>query len=176
MYAKLFRDILVFAFLTAILCVWFAVFIFIHGIAKGIHLGFLAWSFYVLCFPATHGRLVYGMLTRFKYNRTTLTEPFAWSIAAILNIVTILARPSIYHKSVTSRLLFHILSDPYPRWLILFVAAIGTFYRMIVGIDEYYKNHRKHFIYHQLINIIGMAVTLYLASEPLIVIFNSTSA
>jgi len=58
----------------------------IIGLVQGMHLVFLAWSLYVLCVPAAHGRMLIGAPIKIFLKKTFFPEPYLWVACVILNI------------------------------------------------------------------------------------------
>lgn len=142
-----------------------------HGLAQGIHLVLLAWSLYVLCVPAAHGRVLIGLPVKVFLKKMFFPEPYIWVACAILNIVTMIFNPSLYLKTLPTYLLYRILTVP-SYWIILVIGAIGAWYRFICGVKRYTERERMHTIIRHLILIAGLFILFYLTNYDVIVMIN----
>ena len=142
-----------------------------YGFWQGMHLVLLAWSFYVLCVPAAHGRLLIGAPIKLLFKRTFFPEPYLWVMAAVLNILTIIFSPLLYTQTLPTYLLYRILTVR-AYWIILVIAMIGTWYRVICGTTRYAEREKMHTIIRHLILLIGLFILFYLTNYDVIVMIN----
>ncbi|MCF7799493.1 hypothetical protein K9L05_02770 [Candidatus Babeliales bacterium] len=132
----------------------------------------LVWSFYILCFPANHGKIFLGVPFKF-ITKKTLYYPqiFLWSSAAILNIFTYFFSPWVYFNTLITHLLFQIIYSPWPGWLIIFISFLGTFYKFFVGYQNFNK-YLSHKIIRILIICLSLFTLIYFSHKDLIIILN----
>lgn len=145
--------------------------IFNHGFLQGMHLVFLAWSLYILCIPAAHGRILIGGPSRIIFRKKILPEPYLWTLAAAINIVSLIFTPDVYHHTLPTYLLYRILTIP-KYWIILVIGVIGTWYRVICGTERYKKYDATHTIIRHLILLFGLLVLFYMTNYDVIVMIN----
>lgn len=144
-----------------------------YGFWHGLHLTALIWSFYILCIPGAHGQLAFGFPLQFITHKPLHTEPFVWSAALLLNIITYTYIPKIYVLTFPSCLLYRILTTPNPYWLILLFSALGTFYYFIVGEKPFRPHSNIHRIIRHLIVIFALLAFIYLSHKEIIILFNA---
>lgn len=143
-----------------------------HGFFEGLQIGLIVWSMYVLCIPAAHGRAMIGALARKLRGQSVFPEPYIWTVAAFINIWTLLFNPEIYTRTLPTYLFFHILKTP-AHWIILIVAALGTWYRVWIGPKKYAAAQNFHSIVRHLIFLASLALFFYLINYDLIVLMNT---
>ncbi len=145
-----------------------------HGFFMGTYLTLLFWSFYILCVPAAHGQLTFGYPIRMLQARRFYTEPLMWIAALGLNIFTIFACPSMYPKSITTHLLYHILTVPNPYWIIPVVSAFGTFYNLVFKQDYFNQHETSHITIRSILIIMGIINLIYFSHKEAILMLNAT--
>ncbi|QQR48884.1 hypothetical protein IPF37_04970 [bacterium] len=151
----------------------FFYYISIYGIKHGTLLALLIWSCYALCIPAGHGQLLLGFPLRLVTDRPIFTEPFFWSFAVIINIFSYFFEPYIYYQTIPTYLLYRIIVNPNPYWLIFLVSGLGTFFTFIINEDPVnIQNYRNKIIRHLLI-LFGILNFLYFSHQEFIIILNN---
>ncbi len=158
-----------------VLLVFVGYFIFIakkYGVQQGFFVSILSWSFFVLCTPIADA----GFLLDFPFRLITkikmlFSEITVWIIAISLNLYTFFIHPEIYSKTPLLNFFKHILEQPIPFWLIIFISALGTFVSIKFG-DELldkvnhhertsYHRHKKKFRFLIMIFLVVLALILY---------------
>jgi len=135
-------------------CVWK------FGVSDGGTVAALTWSFFVLCTPLADGGFLVDFPVRLLFRvRMWMSEIMVWTIAISLNLWAFWAHPEAYQRTELTSLFFKILSSPWPYWLIVLVAAAGTFLSIKFG-DELMDvvhhrdrdfHHRHHALFHLLL-------------------------
>lgn len=160
-----------FVALAAILVGYFTFMSWKFDAATGALLSVLSWSFFVLCTPVADGGFVVALPVRLLLGaRMVVTQAFVWFVALGINVVVISVAPSSYEKTALTRLLYTILTTPWPYWSILAIAAAGTGFSIWFGdemIDvtkhaDRVKQH-KHGFKHRSLIVLGFAVLTVLA-------------
>lgn len=129
----------VFIRFVLMLLIFVAYFIFIstkYGYKDGFLIAWMTWSFFVLCTPIADA----GMLIDFPVRLVTgvkmvFSESLVWLVAISLNLYTYTFHNTFYDQTQILTLFKHILMNPWPLWIIIFIAAIGTFLSIQIG-DE----------------------------------------
>ena len=148
--------------------------IFYHGFIDGLYLAALAWSMYVLCVPAAHGRALFGMPAYFITKQKIFPEVYLWAAAISLNIVTILFDPKLYQVTIPTHLLYRMITIQ-RFWPVFVIALVGTWYRTMCGHRRYYANEQYHTIVRYLILLIGLFVFYWLVKNDFIVMVNTAA-
>ncbi len=131
------RSVIVrFVAILSIFIVYFVIISAKYGLKEGFLIAWLSWSFFVLSTPIADA----GMLIDFPVRlvsgvKMIITETIVWAIAIGLNIYVYTFNPEIYSRTQLLRLFHHLLSNPWPLWLIIIVSAVGTFLSVRLG-DE----------------------------------------
>ncbi len=167
-----FESIAKFLLLLIVFVVYFIYLSFHHGTGKGLISLALTWSFFVLCTPIADAgflidfpiRLIFGL-------RMFVVEIFVWAIAFSIITVILVFTPKHFQTTLITRLLYQILSHPYPYWVIIFLSFIGTFASIYFGdemIDviahKHREKHHKHGFRYRviaMISVIILTVTVY---------------
>jgi hypothetical protein len=122
-----------------VLTVFVAYFVFVsfrYGVGEGFLVGWLTWSFFVMCTPiADAGLLIDFPLRLIAKIRMFISELFAWLVAISLNLVFYSVYPEIYNETAVLRIFKHILDNPLLVFSIVGLSAIGTFLSVKFG-DE----------------------------------------
>jgi hypothetical protein len=144
-----------------------------HNFTTSITATFITWSFYIICVPAYHGKYILGIPYKFLTGKKFLyPERILWGSALIFNSIIIFKYNSFYETTIITNLFYQILSTPWPQWLIIFVSAIGTFYRSIIGYEKYYKYKYINYSIRTILVILGILTLLFLSYNELIILFN----
>ena len=145
-----------------------------HGVQNGLYVVLLTWSMYILCVPAAHGRLVFGALMRWATRKSWFLEPYVWGVAVACNLITMIFAPALYRLAIPTFVLYRVLTTP-TQWLILIVAATGTWYRTFVGYERYMARRTHHTLVRHLITAIGFALFLYMTHQDFVILLNTTA-
>ena len=98
--------------------------------------GILTWTFFVLCTPVADAGFLLDLPIRLLTGvRMIYSEIVVWTLAIITNIITFTTHPEFYNGTQLLSLFHHILSQPFPFWIIIILSAGGTFLSLIFG-DE----------------------------------------
>ena len=100
-------------------------------IPTAIHITLLLWSFFVLCVPIPSNPLLTTKFLQFFTKRATLYAALiTWLGAALLNVYTYFSMPFIYITSATTFLLYRIISNPWPYWIIIGTSSLAGMYKI----------------------------------------------
>ena len=143
-----------------------------HGFEQGLFLVALSWSAYLLCVPAAHGRLLFGSIGRGVLGASIFPEPYLWSLAVTLNVVTMIFAPEMYVMTAPAFILYRIVTTP-AYWPILVLGAAGTWYRSTIGTAAYLARRDTHTLIRHLITLVGLLVFFYLMHQECIVLLNA---
>ncbi len=138
-----------------------------HPIHQALIGTLLAWSLFVLCLPGAHGASLVGFPAHFLYNKKLITEPYIWTGMALLNIVTLIFFPHYYLLSIPSRLLFSIITHPFPGWIIFITSFVGTFFHFLF---DKKSQGATLILIRQLIIILGYLIFLYISHKYAVII------
>ncbi len=158
------------------------------GAREGLLISALTWSFFVLCTPVADAGILLDLPVRLITGiRMVYSELAVWVIAISLNIIVTLVAPQVYSTTILLSLLSSIIHHPFPYWLIILLAAAGTFLSIIFGDeilditsqqkssrDHHSRHHMKHrllatilliiltlLLYDILLNNLGVSVPLF---------------
>ena len=112
----------------------------------------LTWSFFVLCTPVADAGFLLDFPLRLIFGiRMFLSEIAVWGIAIGLNIMALLWFQADYQTTTLTRLLYAILTTPWPYWSVILISGIGTFLSIHFGdelMDVFHHHERKQFHKH----------------------------
>jgi hypothetical protein len=146
---------------------------FRHGVGLGLFMVLLSWSVYTLSVPAAHGRLLIGGLFNLIGGKRVFPEPYLWAIAIVVNLATLLFAPQLYAHTLMTYIFYRALFVP-TYWLIFALAALGVWYRSILGYDAYLAGRSTHTMVRHLLTLVGLLVIFYLTHQDFIVLLNVT--
>ena len=93
------------------------------GIASAI-----TWSFFVLCTPIADAGFLLDFPLRLLFGiRMLLSEIFVWTVAILVNVVSLLYFVEYYQVTKLTRIFHSILTNPYPYWGVILLSGAGTF-------------------------------------------------
>lgn len=160
-----------FLVLIAILIAYFLYMSWKYDASTGLGVSILTWSFFVLCTPIADGGFILAFPIRLLFKiKMSITQAVLWFVAVGINIYFMTLSPESYDFTFITKLLKHILSEPYPYWSILIISALGTFLSILFG-DEMMnvakhkdreKYHRHGTKYRSLI-VLGLGVLTVIA-------------
>jgi len=137
-----------------------------YDASTGFGLALLTWSFFVLCTPVADGGFIFAFPVRLLFKiKMSITQVVLWFVAVGINVFMLAASPGTYELSFLTRLLKHILTEPYPYWSILIISALGTFLSIFFGdemMDVTSHSQRKishsHGLTYRMILVLGLGV------------------
>lgn len=157
--------------LVGVLVGYFAYMSWKFDAATGAWLALLSWSFFVLCTPVADGGFIVAFPVRLLFGtRMVVTQLVVWVVAIAVNVAVLHFAPEYYDDSPLTRLLFRILTTPWPYWSILAIAALGTAMSIWFGDEmmdvsshaERSKQHKHGFKYRTLL-VVGLGLLSMLA-------------
>jgi uncharacterized membrane protein YidH (DUF202 family) len=157
--------------LIGVLVAYFAYLSWKFDAATGAWLALLSWSFFVLCTPVADGGFIVAFPIRVLFGtRMLVTQLIVWFVAIAINLVALRVTPASYENTELTRLLFTILTTPWPSWSVLGIAAAGTGLSIWFG-DEMLDvtshadrtHHHKHCFKHSTIIVVGFGILTIVA-------------
>ncbi len=139
--------------------------------STGAVLAVLSWSFFVLCTPVADGGFVVAFPVRMLFGvRMVVTQIVVWFVAVGINVAGVLLVPEGYQDTALTRLLYSILTTPWPNWSILVISLAGTLLSIWFG-DEMIdvadhsmrKKHHRHGFTHKMVMIVGFGILTVMA-------------
>lgn len=122
----------------------------------------LTWSFFVLCTPIADAGFLLDFPLRLLFGiRMLVSEIVVWALAISINIVALMYFAEYYETTKLTKILYVVLSNPYPYWSVILLSAVGTFLSIKFA-DElmdviHHKDrgffHRKSYI-HEIVIIV----------------------
>ncbi|GMR16497.1 MAG: hypothetical protein BMS9Abin31_0835 [Gammaproteobacteria bacterium] len=165
------ETLLKFVALVVILVSYFLYMSWKYDASTGFGVAILTWSFFVLCTPVADGGFILAFPIRLLFKiRMSITQIVLWFVAIGINVFVLSTTPRTYDLSFLTKLLKHILSEPYPYWSILIISALGTLLSIYFG-DEMMDvtshkdrelNHR-HGMKYRAILVLGLGVLTVVA-------------
>jgi len=117
-----------FLLILLVVAVYFVFISFEYGVAGGLLITILTWSFFVLCTPIADAGFLLDFPVRLLTKvRMLFSEMFVWGFSILFNIIIFLFIPEVYQKTLILRLFHHIFTQPWPFWSVIILSAIGTF-------------------------------------------------
>ncbi len=164
---------LLFLFATIILLFFYPCVMF--GFWRGIMIGLLTWSLYILCFPATHGNYIIGSWLRFVGMKSVRTEPYMLMFAVLINLVSLVLFQYLYVSTFFTRLLWRIITKPNPYWLMIAISLIGTLYYYLVDLPAgtVHRYQRHHVIIRNLLVLVGIISFFFFIWNDLVMLINN---
>lgn len=175
------QALIKFLLLCALLVGYFVYLSIQYDLTTGGIASLLTWSFFVLCTPVADAGFLLDFPLRLLFGiRMLYSEMGVWSVAILVNILSMTYAAGYYETTIITKLLHQILITPYPYWGVIFLSAAGTFLSVKFG-DElidvvshkdrhfFHSHHFKHelilgaffiialFGYYHLISSLGIA-------------------
>lgn len=145
-------------------------FVLDSGLKTGLHLTLLVWSFFVLCIPFPRGAQILSSVIDLFTTRSIHYARFAtWLLAILINALTYLTAPYLYVSSMTTFLLYRILSNPWPYWLIIFTSALASIYSALITPSNANTFSLRHAAIKSMFIAIGLITFFYLSYTEMIV-------
>lgn len=112
----------------------------------------LTWSFFVLCTPVADAGFLLDFPLRLLFGiRMVLSELVVWGIAIGINVLALLAFPNDYQTTMLTRLMYAIMTTPWPYWSVVVISGAGTFLSIRFGdelMDVLHHHERHHYHKH----------------------------
>lgn len=177
MYKPSKLQIIKFFFITSIFVFFIFDLVKQFGYQVGLHLSLLIWSFFVLCMPTTNGGVIIDIpYYIFSGKKPVYSEIIIWFLALVLNFYSFVWYPQIYFQTTITHFLFEILSKPWPRWIIIFLCSVGTFYTVKVSDASGRIASPKHRFISIVLSILSLAITISLTYSELLVMMTAHGA
>ncbi|VAX11712.1 hypothetical protein MNBD_GAMMA25-2135 [hydrothermal vent metagenome] len=157
--------------LVSIVIAYFLYMSWKYDASTGFGVSILTWSFFVLCTPVADGGFILAFPVRLLFKiKMSFTQIVLWFLAIAINVFYLNTSPDSYELSFITKLLKHILSEPYPYWSILIISALGTLLSIFFGDEmmdvashkERVINHRHGAKYRSLI-VLGLGILTVVA-------------
>lgn len=147
------------------------------GSGEGLLVTMLTWSFFVFCTPIADAGILIDFPLRYLVKvRMIYSEMAVWILATSMNILITLFNPALYDQTIVLQLFYHILSQPWPFWLIILLSAFGTFLSIMFAdelvdvAEEHHRHfHRKHRMKLKLIILAAIFVFIFILYNFLLV-------
>ena len=171
-----------FSLLILLMIGYFAYLSYEYDLLTGGIAALLTWSFFVLCTPVADAGFLVDFPLRLLFGiRMILSELIVWSIAISVNVFTLLFASDYYQTTIITKLLYQIITNPFPYWAITILSALGTFLSIRFGDelldvihhherDFFHSNHIKYemilflffviviFVYYELMSSLGISI------------------
>lgn len=137
--------------LIAIVVVYFLYMSWKYGASTGFGVSIITWSFFVLCTPIADGGFILAFPIRLLFKiKMSFTQIVLWFLAIGINVFFLAVSPESYELTFITKLLKHILTEPYPYWSILIISALGTLLSIYFG-DEMMDvaSHKEREVSHR---------------------------
>jgi len=137
-----------------------------YDASTGFTVALLSWSFFVLCTPVADGGFILAFPVRLLFGiKMSITQIVLWFVAIGLNIFMLISASNTYDLTFITKLLKHILTEPYPYWGILILSAAGTLLSIYFG-DEMMDvtshkdrvKHHRHGLKYRTVLVLGLGV------------------
>ncbi|HFU76221.1 MAG TPA: hypothetical protein ENK66_08255 [Arcobacter sp.] len=176
------ETFLKFIALVAILVSYFFYMSWKYDASTGFSVALLTWSFFVLCTPVADGGFILAFPIRLLFGiKMAITQVILWFVAIGINIFMLSSMPETYELTFLTKLLNHILTEPYPYWSILIISAMGTFLSiffgdemMDVGLHKDRELNHKHGFKYRSIVVFGLGLLTVVAYYYLLSSLNIT--
>ena len=162
--------------LIGVLVAYFGYMSWRYDAATGAWSALLSWSFFVLCTPVADGGFIVAFPIRLLFGtRMFVSQIGVWIVAIIANSLVLAFATDRYQDTALTRLLYTILTTPWPYWSILAIAAAGTGLSIVFG-DEMLdvtrhkdrKTFHRHGFKHRSLVVVGFGVLTVLAYYQLL--------
>lgn len=140
-----------FVLLCLLLIGYFAYLSYKYDVMTGGIASLITWSFFVLCTPIADAGFLLDFPLRLLFGiRMVFSEIGVWVIAILINITALLFFNEYYNTTALTKLMYAIITTPYPYWAIILLSGIGTFLSIRFG-DELMDvvSHRDRDFFHK---------------------------
>jgi hypothetical protein len=133
----------------------------------------LAWSFFILCMPYPHGRVILGVPYKIITGRKMrYPEVLMWFFAVVINIISYVSIPAVYMQSLINHMLYRVISTPWPYWGLIIICALGTFYKFFVGAENFKARKLKHYPIRILLMFLGFSIFFYFSYKEIVILMD----
>jgi hypothetical protein len=145
-----------FLLLCFILLSYFGYLTYEYNLLTGGIAALITWSFFVLCTPIADAGFLLDFPLRLLFGiRMIFSEIVVWTIAILINAISLIQFREYYETTFITQLMAEILTNPVPYWIVILLSGIGTFLSIRFG-DElmdvlhhkdrvlYFRHHFKH--------------------------------
>jgi len=139
-----------FLLLCLLMVSYFLYLSFKYDVMTGGVASLLTWTFFVLCTPiADAGFLLDFPLRLILGIRMLFSEIVVWALAISINGFSLVYFSEYYETTLLTRLLYEILTTPFPYWSVIFLSGLGTFLSIQIA-DELMDvmHHRDREFFH----------------------------
>ncbi len=139
-----------FLLLCGLLSAYFAYLSYEYDLMTGGVAALLTWSFFVLCTPIADAGFLLDFPLRLLFGiRMVVSEIAVWAIAIAANILTLNYAVAYYDTTIITKLMYQIITTPYPYWGVVLLSGAGTFLSIRFG-DELMDvlHHRDRDFFH----------------------------
>ncbi len=148
------KQIMIKFLLLAFLLVGYFVYLsFKYDLLTGGVTALITWSFFVLCTPVADAGFLVDFPLRLLFGiRMIVSEIAVWGIAILLNAVVFFYHSDYYQTTLITKLMYQILAEPYPYWVVIILSGTGTFLSIRFGdeiMDVIHHHERDFFHSHQ---------------------------
>ena len=144
-----------------------------HGLANGIHLALLGWSFYVMCLPFLGGgALFYPLATVIGSLPDYIWESAAWGAAIALHIFTYLWNKSVYGLTTLSHFLQWSIEHPFPYWIIFILNLLPLIALIMYRTDCWPYRRIWYYQLRLILSIFALGFLCYIAMYDMIILSN----
>jgi hypothetical protein len=117
-----------FLLLCILIVGYFSYLTFRYDVTTGAVASALTWSFFVLCTPIADAGFLLDFPLRLLFGiRMLISEIAVWTLAIVINVVSLLYFVEFYQTTKLTMLLHAILTNPYPYWGVILLSGAGTF-------------------------------------------------
>ncbi len=167
-----YRQVIIKFILLCLLLIGYVVYLgYKYDFATGGVAALLTWSFFVLCTPIADAGFLLDFPLRLLFNiRMVTAEIVVWLLAILINVIVVINFVEFYNTTVITKLLYNIITNPYPYWAVILLSAAGTFLSIRFGDElmDVIHHHDRRFLHshhfkHELILIVffGVVFVLY---------------
>ncbi len=116
-------------FLLCLLLLGYFVYLSIeYDFVTGGFASILTWSFFVLCTPIADAGFLLDFPLRLLFGiRMLVSEIVVWALAISINIVALMYFAEYYETTKLTKILYVVLTNPYPYWSVIILSGVGTF-------------------------------------------------
>ncbi|RKZ45528.1 MAG: hypothetical protein DRQ48_05885 [Gammaproteobacteria bacterium] len=140
-----------FILLCLLLVGYFAYLTWKYDVMTGGIASLITWSFFVLCTPIADAGFLLDFPLRLLFGiRMVFSEIAVWGIAILINVFALLYFNEYYNTTLLTKLIYAILTTPYPYWVVILLSCTGTFLSIRFG-DELMDvvSHRDRDFFHK---------------------------
>ena len=148
-----------------------------YGFTKGTHFALLTWSLYILCIPSvSKTAFIADIFNKILLIPYKVTEILILLSAIGINIATYFSDYQIYFKRSSTFLLYRIIVNPWPNWIIIFFSILGITYRIILTSREEYAAAFSERSIQNFLNILGTFLFFYFFYKEIVIILSAATS